>query len=583
MNRLEPSNAAGLFIDIGQTSLLAVNGGDAIAFPLQRAENGRLTDLCREKLTSGLRGFLGQKGRAAARSAFCAIGARGVSMRRLTLPASSKEELQRVLRLQIESEFPLSPDELAWGSQPVGPPKPSANGGPALQELLLIAVKKEVLQEYAGILGACGVAPLFTLAALARAELHPPPPGSAAVLDIGRTHSELMTFDNGAPASIRILAWGGETITRSIQEKLALSRDEAEKLKLTLDRPGVAFGPQGLLLQSAAESALAALAEGLASAPPGTKLYLTGKSARDARLAPLLAGVLGGAVSCESLEPASGAGPSAAVAGLIKSIAGNGASPPLILELNGGRGTARPARPVIWKWAAAAVLLALATLLFPYAEALVLKPVLEKKLAALQADRGRLATIDQELDFLKFLKQTQPPYLDTIYLLARSAPRGTHLDGLSMGRHQPISIQLKMANAQQVSDFRSKLMDSGWFANVMVEEQTPQPDRRVIVRMSAELKPVESRKPLAAEPAGKKSDKSPAAGEEPDFGMPPPDMMMMPHSQPMGMPVQVTPAAPPDGQGAPPPRRGGRGRRAGAPADAPPPDTTPPDGEIPEI
>src|ERR1039458_1981601 len=187
--------------------------------------------------------------------------------------------------------------------------------------------------QLAGLLGACGVAPLFTLAALARAELHPPPPGSAAVLDIGRTHSELMTFDNGAPASIRILAWGGETITRSIQEKLALSRDEAEKLKLTLDRPGVAFGPQGLLLQSAAESALAALAEGLASAPPGTKLYLTGKSARDARLAPLLAGVLGGAVSCESLEPASGAGPSAAVAGLIKSIAGNGASPPLILEL----------------------------------------------------------------------------------------------------------------------------------------------------------------------------------------------------------------------------------------------------------
>ena len=30
-----------------------------------------------------------------------------------------------------------------------------------------------------------------------------------------------------------------------------------------------------------------------------------------------------------------------------------------------------------------------------------------------------------------------------------------------------------MANAGQVSDFRSKLIDSGWFTNVMVEEQTP--------------------------------------------------------------------------------------------------------------
>ena len=94
----------------------------------------------------GLRGFLGQKGRAAGRSAFCAIGARGVSMRRLSLPAASEDELQRVLRLQIESEFPLSPDELAWGSRPIGPPKPPANGGPARQELLVVAVKKEVLR-----------------------------------------------------------------------------------------------------------------------------------------------------------------------------------------------------------------------------------------------------------------------------------------------------------------------------------------------------------------------------------------------------------------------------------------------------
>ena len=78
-----------------------------------------------------------------------------------------------------------------------------------------------------------------------------------------------MSFDNGAPASIRILAWGGETITRAIQEKLAVSHDEAEKLKLTLDQPAAAAGPQGPLLQSATESALAALAEALSAACAG--------------------------------------------------------------------------------------------------------------------------------------------------------------------------------------------------------------------------------------------------------------------------------------------------------------------------
>jgi hypothetical protein len=552
MNWPASSHATGLFMDIGQSSLQAVHGDDVFAFPIERGENGRLTDLCRERLALNLRAFLSQKGRAMGRSAFCAIGARGVSMRRLSLPASSEDELQRVLRLQIESEFPLAPDELAWGSRPVGPPMAPANGGPARQELLVVAVKKEMLEEYAGVLATCGVVPFFTLAALSRAELHPLPTGSCAVLDIGRTHSELMSFDNGVPASIRILAWGGETITRSIQEKMGVSHDEAEKLKMTLDQPGAAFGPQGQLLQSATESALAALAEGIKPASLGGKLYLTGKSARNPRMAPLLAGILGGAVACESLEQAPGAGPSAVIAGLMKSTGRNGALPPLILELGGGQGAARPAGPAVWKWAVAAVSLTLATLLFPYAEALLFKPFLERKLAALEADRGRLATIDQELDFLEFLKQNQPPYLDTIYLLARSAPPGTRLESLSMGRHQPISIRLKVANAQEVTDFRAKLIDSGWFANVMVEEQVPSPDRRVSVRMTAELKPAEARKPLAAEPPGKKTDKPRFGSGGPDLNMPPPEPMM-PASQPMVMPVEVTPAPPPAGPDTPTP------------------------------
>jgi hypothetical protein len=565
MKGLESLDAVGLFIDIGQSSLQAVDGEDSFAFPIERGENGRLTDLCRERLILSLRGFLSKKGRTSKRGAFCAIGARGVSIRRLILPASSPEELQRVLRLQIESEFPLSPDELAWGSKPVGPTQMPSNGATALQELLVVAVKKEVLTEYAEVLAACDIAPSFTLAALARAELHPVLPGSCAVLDIGRTHSELMTFEKGVPASIRILAWGGETITRSIQEKLTVTHDEAEKLKLALDQPGVSTGPQGPLLKSAMESALATLVPSLRPASLGDNLYLTGKSARDSRIAPLLAGLLGGAVSCQCLEQPPGTGPSAVIAGLRKSTARNSASPPLILALNGGQAPVRMARPVIWKWVAAAVVLLLATLIFPYAEAIVLKPFLERKLAALEADRGRLATIDQELDFLKFLKQNQPPYLDAIYVMAKSAAQGSRLEELSMGRHQEINIRMKMANSQQVSDFRSKLIDSGWFANVIVEEQAPSPDRRFAVRMTAELKPAESRKPLAAEPPARKRDLEPAPM------MPPPEPMMMTPTQPAGMPAEATPAAPgPGGQDTPAPPPGSRRvRRAPTPVPQP--------------
>jgi len=493
---MTPANheGAGLFIDIGQTSLQAAQGADAFEFPLERGEDGRLTSLCRERLTLGLRGFLAKPGRRAGGSAWCAVGARGVSLRRLNLPSAAKDEFQRVLRLQIESEFPLPPEELAWGWRAAGPAVAASNGAPARQEILVLAVKKDTLEDYAAILTDCGVEPVFTPAALVRAALYPALAGAGTILDIGRAHTEWVTYDLTGPTAIRVLAWGGENITRALQEKLGVSHDEADKLKAASSAAGVEKTSGAVA--AALESALAALAERLRPVAPGTKIYLTGNGARDPRLAPLLAGLLRQGVTCESLETAAGPAHSAALAGLKKATAKNSATPPLVLEFKEGRhGVPTPKAPA-WQWAAAAGALALAALFFPYGESLLLKPRLEKKLALVNADRGRLDVIDQELEFLQDLKQAQPPYLDTLYLLAKAAPPGTRLEALSLGRKGEISLRAKMNSAQQVTDFRSKLMDSGWFAGVVVEEQTPVQNQGVSVRITAGLNPANARKPL---------------------------------------------------------------------------------------
>ena len=84
---------------------------------------------------------------------------------------------QQLLRLQIESEFPLAPDELAWGYLHSTPTGRDATDGH--QTLIVAAVKKEVVvAEYSELLAACGVNPIFTLAALARERpLSEPAPG----------------------------------------------------------------------------------------------------------------------------------------------------------------------------------------------------------------------------------------------------------------------------------------------------------------------------------------------------------------------------------------------------------------------
>ena len=184
--------SAVVYIEIRQSSLKALKGEEGLELPLERTPSGGLTKACREKLTVRLQGFLKKEVWQPRFRAYCAIGARGVSLRRLTLPATTKENLKRLLALQIESEFPLPPDALAWGYRQIGsaetPVGQSSNSSGAKQEVLVVAVKKEVIEEYAEILSECGAVPVFTVAALARRHAWQHPPQTCALLDVGRNY-----------------------------------------------------------------------------------------------------------------------------------------------------------------------------------------------------------------------------------------------------------------------------------------------------------------------------------------------------------------------------------------------------------
>jgi hypothetical protein len=439
----------GVYVEIGQHSLKMLDGEDGLELSLDRLENGRLDPICADRLVLALRVFLKKYNWRPGVRAFCAIGARGVSMRRLQLPATSKEELQRLLPLQIEREFPLLPEELAWGYRSLTPEHVGGNGTPAVQELLVVAVKREVIEDYAEVLSGCGLNPVFTLGAWARSSLCVGAPGSYALLDIGRTHSELISFDNGVPNAIRTLPWG--------------SQHDVELLTRSLQR-----------------------------APVGQKLYLTGENARE--LAPRVANAVG-SLECEAIELASGEGLSAAILGLKKSCEANGEALPLVLDLKGAKnGAARP-QPFPWKWAVAAALLAVSSLGLRYAEAFLQHPRLAKRLTAMKSYRDSLPSIDRELSFFQYLKTNQPAYLEPMFVMANSAPLGTRIETLSMNRRGDLSLRASMKDSQQVVQFRSKLIESGLFSSVVVEEQTPSADRqKVVVRITGQWKPVSEQK-----------------------------------------------------------------------------------------
>ena len=563
-----------VYIEIRQSSLKALKGETGLELPLERAPSGGLTKACREKVTISLQGFLKKDVWQPRFRAYCAIGARGVSLRRLTLPATSKEDLKRLLALQIESEFPLPPDALAWGYRQINsadiPVGHSTNSSGATQELLVVAVKKDVIEEYSEILSECGVVPVFTVAALARRHVWQHPPQTCALLDVGRNYAELISFENGVPLAVRVLPWGGESMTGAIADKLGISRDEAEKLKTGLTPYPSGDGELGLKIEAAIDAALDSLAGAINGNWSGQKIYLSGRSTQLKDFASRLARRLENGMQCELLDLAPGEGRSAAVLGLRKATE-NGNESLVTLQSKPTNGSAAFARPAPWKWAALALGLAFLSLALPYLEAPLLKWRLSTRLKAIQADRGRMVVIDRDLDFLRHVKQNQPPYLDALFLLAKAVPPGAKFDSLSMNRRGDLALRASMKDSQQVAGFRSKLIDSGFFASVAVEEQTPTPDRqKLTVRITAQWKPANDRQSLSLGPTAEEIEKAKNRPKDPPAGaFPAMDMGGFPGAVPM------MPPRPGPGGGAMP----GPGKRISAPGNpvmpAPPAATNP--------
>jgi Tfp pilus assembly PilM family ATPase len=526
MKWLNPLNSGSLYVEIRQRSFCVSYGAENLVIPIERQPTGRLTGASKDVASRALRTLLKKKNWQPRARAFCAIEARGVSLRRLSLPASLNGDIERVLRLQIENEFPLPPESLAWGysrieagKQRSAPGRSDASLINGKNDFTVVALKKELLDDYTHIFAEAGTTPVFTVAALARSQVCPQTSKSFAVLDIGRTQSELSSFTEGNPDSLRVLSWGGENLTRTIEQKLGISLEQAEDLKLQCGNDSLPNGEITEKLQEAIKDSLATLARSLAANWNGERLYLTGRASRFHQLPQSLAGFIPGLIHCERIDSSVEA-PSAAILGL-KHTTENDSPLPIVLRQRDAKGVqaassqsesnwlavARAelreiaAQPALMKWVRLAILLCFCSVVFPYAQAFLLKPFLAKKLAKIRAESGRLAVIDRELTFLQYLKNAQPPYLDALTVLANSAPPGTRFDSVTLNRRGELALKGNIGNAQQVVDFRTKLIKSAFFSSVTVEEQTPSPDRqRMTVRILAQCKPAGARPPVKAEP-----------------------------------------------------------------------------------
>lgn len=455
-----------VFIEFKDTSLHVLDGEHGTSFPIERSNYGKFTPATVELMRNGLRGFLSSHGGVDGRQAICAIPARGVMLRTITLPPPAATDPARFLTMQIEAQFPVAPTDLAWGYLRAPATPGDAKTG---DEFIIAAIRRELLSDYKTLLESCGLLPLFCVAALARTQCV-----AAAtrfsIVEVGSERSELLTIDERGIATLRVLNWGEANL------------HEPEKLRGQLPTNG------DIYIHSS-HGSVDILVATLRNTLPIQALTLTN----------------------------SAAGATAATEGLRRSVR---AGQQLLLLGAPAENVRRFATPAQWKWAATAIALLLAVSLLRYAEVALFNTRLSAKISEISAYRAQLPKLDRELSFLDFIKTNQPPYLDTVAVISGAAPSGTRFEQLSIARRGDVSLRGTMQDPQGPENFRSKLIASGFFSKVVVEEQVAiENPRKVNFRISADLKPEGARPALPPEPP--KSTNQPASRPVPPRTGPP--------------------------------------------------------------
>jgi Tfp pilus assembly PilM family ATPase len=489
-------NPTQIFVDIGLSTVKILAGSEGMEFPLTRDATGRLVgtsqDAVREALTR-----CRDRDRRGMRVASCGLPASGVSVRRFRLPPASRDATRRLVNLQLEQSFPVSPDQLAWGyrifAAPVDHATDSDSSGSG-RDVAALVVKRNVIEDYETLFNGSGIRPVFTLGILAAGYQALVARQSVLVVDVGRSHSECLWLDRGVPVQVRTLTWGGDAVTTALAGVLGADREEAGKRKREPMDP--ATSP---MLSQALRDALRPLVHFLteAVAPlenvrpeavPGYVL-LVGGGAGLPGLTTELSAALGGRTCRVAPDPEPGPGRSAVTLGLRELSAGSSEDEPISFacEAAGHDREARAVRRRLVPWMVLAGALLVAIVGTRYLPAVFGKQALARELATARERVAMLPETDRELRFLDELERRRLRVLEALTVTALAAPPGAALNEFSLNSRGVLSVKVTL-KPSEYNEFRARLIRSGWFSDVVLQRLQPGKGG-VILPLTAQLTP----------------------------------------------------------------------------------------------
>lgn len=167
------------------------------------------------------------------RDAVVAVSGNSVIIKRISLPLMTQDELDESIVWEAEQYIPFDVNDVNIDVHIL---KGQADEAGQM-EVLLVAARKELVNEYTGVLLDAGLKPaVIDVAAFALENMYTlnydVPAEPVALVNVGASTVNINVLRNGASAFTRDIGLGGRAYTEEIQRALNVSYEEAEAFKI---------------------------------------------------------------------------------------------------------------------------------------------------------------------------------------------------------------------------------------------------------------------------------------------------------------------------------------------------------------
>ena len=167
------------------------------------------------------------------------ISGYSVIVKKITIPRKEEKDLEESIQSEAEQYIPFDINDVNLDFQVLysGEEEPEEEGKESYMDVLLVAAKKDIVEEYISLLHLTELNPAildidaFALQNAFEISDHEQS-GCHALVHIGAQHLTINVIKDGVSIFTRDSSYGGSQITSEIQKKLNISYQEAERIKL---------------------------------------------------------------------------------------------------------------------------------------------------------------------------------------------------------------------------------------------------------------------------------------------------------------------------------------------------------------